>query len=131
MKNFLFAVFVIIIITTVFLLFSSDVDDKNRLFLSRFGLETERKPVSFEEIEIPKSFDSIYESYNLMQLSAGLDLSRSKGKKAVRYTYKILNFPEARDTFANVICVKGKPVAGDICCPDLDGFILPLNYLRR
>ena len=130
MKNFLFTVFLVCVITLVFLLFSSDINDKNRRFLSRYGIKTENKPVSFEEIEIPKSFDSVYEGYNIMQITAGLDLSAYKGKKAVRYTYKILNFPEKCDTFANVICVNGKPVAGDICCPKLDGFLLPLDYLK-
>ena len=130
MKNFLFAILVITAITAVFLFFSSDINSKNRRFLAQFGLETAEKPVSFEEIKIPKSFDAVYESYNIMQIASGFDLSCYKGKKAVRYTYKILNFPDKNDVYANLICVKGKPVAGDICCPALDGFILPLNYLK-
>lgn len=130
MKNFLFAILTISVITIAFLIFSSDIDGKNERFLAQFGLEIDKKPLSFEEIEIPESFDSVYESYNIMQISSGFDLSRYKGKKAVRYTYKILNFPDNSNVFVNLICIKGKPVAGDICCPALDGFILPLNYLK-
>ena len=130
MKNFLFAILVIIVITIVFLFFSDDINEKNKRFLTGFGLETDANPVSFEEIRIPESFDSVYQDYNAMQIASGFDLSRYKGKKAVRYTYRLLNFPSGGNVFANVICVKGKPVAGDICCPELSGFILPLNYLR-
>ena len=130
MKNFLLAITVITVITIVFLIFSNGINEKNERFLARFGLETDSKPVSFEEIKIPESFDAVYQDYNAMQIASGFDLSRYKGKKAVRYTYKILNFPYSGNVFANVICIKGKPVAGDICCPELSGFILPLNYLK-
>ena len=130
MKNFLFTIIVITVITIVFLIFSNDINKKNGQFLARFGLETDDAPVSFEEIKIPESFDAVYQDYNAMQIVSGFDLSRYKGKKAVRYTYRVLNFPYNGNVFANVICVNGKPVAGDICCPELSGFILPLNYLK-
>lgn len=130
----MFPVFVavIIAITLVFLFFSSDMDILNRHFLSGFGIKTDLKPISQEEIIIPTDFDSVYENYNLIQLEAGFDLSGYKGAKAVRYTYKMLNFPnnERKNIYANVICIKNKQVGGDICCTDIDGFILPLNFLK-
>lgn len=123
---------VIIAITIVFLFFSSDMDILNRHFLSTFGIKTDAKPISQEEIIIPATFDSVYENYNLIQLQAGFDLTEYKGAKAVRYTYKMLNFPnnERKNIYANVICIKNRQVGGDICCTDIDGFILPLNFLK-
>ncbi len=123
---------VIVAITLVFLFFSSDMDILNRHFLSTFGIKTDLKPVSQEEIIIPSEFDSVFENYNLIQLEAGFDLNDYKGKKAVRYTYKMLNFPnnERKNIYADVICVKNRQIGGDICCTDIDGFILPLNFLE-
>lgn len=132
MKNFLFAVILIIFIALVFVFFSNDINSKNLRFLSSFGIKADPSFVSFEEIIIPKEFDSVYEEYNFLQIQAGFDLLEYRGSTAVRYTYKVLNFPQGSgDTvYANVISLSGKPIGGDICCPAIDGFMLPLNYLR-
>ena len=66
----------------------------------------------------------------MMQIESGLDLVPHKGEKAVRRTYRITNFSQsAEEVFANVIFVNNTPVAGDINCPSLSGFILPLSYM--
>ena len=131
MKKMFITVIAIAAITLVFLLFSSDMDLLNRAFLSKFGIKTDSKAVSQEEFVIPFEFDGIFENYNLVQLEAGFDLTDYRGQKAVRYTYKMLNFPETdrENIYANVICVKTRQVGGDICCSDIDGFILPLTFL--
>lgn len=128
---FLIAISVIIAITLLFLFFSSDMDLLNRKFLSEFGIKTEHKSVSSEEIEIPYVFDDVYNNYNLIQIQAGFDLMDYRGKKAIRYTYKIQNFPNDTNgnIYANVICLRNRQIGGDICCVGIDGFILPLNYL--
>ena len=132
MKKMLFIIAVIIAITIIFLLFSSDTEILNRRFLQNFGIEIEKNAVTVEEIKIPEEFDSVYENYNVIQLEAGFDLNGFKGKNAVRYTYKMLNFPNSvrKNIYANVICINHKPIGGDICCTDIDGFILPLNFLK-
>lgn len=131
MKKMLFVILVIAITALTFLMFSSDMDILNRRFLARFEIETDLKAVSQEEFVIPENFDNIFSNYNVIQLEAGFDLTEYKGKKAVRYTYKMLNFPksERKNIYANVICVKNRQIGGDICCTDIDGFILPLTFL--
>lgn len=130
-KMFFIIVLLITLIALFFLFFSTDINTINKNFLSAFAIITGNEPVSVEEIIIPEDFDKVYENYNFLQIQAGFDLSDFKGRKAVRYTYKITNFPEdiKRDVFANVICVDNTPVGGDIFCPAIDGFMLPLNYL--
>lgn len=133
MKKMFFAIILLIlVITSVFLLFSSDIDILNRRFLRNFGIETDLMAVSSEEIEIPYFFDTVYQNYNLLQIEAGFDLLDYRGKKAVRYTYKMLNFPknDSKNVYANVICINNKQVGGDICSTDIDGFMLPLNFLK-
>ncbi len=130
-KMYLLTVFLIFVITVLFLLFSTDTDRTNRSFLAGFGLEAEKDAYSAEEIVIPEEFDSVYQNYNSLQIEAGLDLSPYKGKTAVKYTYRLLNFPENQNSviYANVICVRRRPVAGDIVNPSMDGFVLPLNWV--
>ncbi len=130
-KMFFLIIISIVLITFFFLFYSSDINVINKSFLSAFSIEIYPEPVTFEEITIPKVFDNIYESYNFLQIQSGFDLSDYKGKNAVRYTYKVLNFPdtEEKEVYANVICIDNTPVGGDIFCPAIDGFMLPLNYL--
>lgn len=130
-KMFFFMICTIAIITFLFISFSSDINTINEKFLSGFGIKINPSPVSFEEIKIPEKFNSAYLNYNFLQIQSGLDLLDFSGRSAMRYTYKILNFPQndGKAVYANVICVGSKPVGGDICCPSIDGFLLPLNYL--
>jgi len=130
-KMYFLTISIILILTLGFLFCFCDENALNRRFLSRYEILVKEKPYLIEEVEIPTHFDEYYNNYNILQIESGLNLSRYKGKKAIRYTYEILNFPE--DTgctiFVNVITVNSKPVAGDINCPALSGFILPLSYL--
>lgn len=128
-KMYIFTVFLIVIIAVCFLIFVKDTETLNNLFLSAYHIKTSRSPLYYEEFTIPSEFDRTYDEYNMMQTEAGLDLLPHAGKKAVRYTYTVLNFPSEDTVYANVICVHGKPIAGDITCPSLNGFTLPLNYL--
>ncbi len=129
-KMYLLTILIILILTLGFLFCFCDENALNRRFLSRYGIEVKENPYLIEEIEIPLLFDDFYKNYNVLQIESGLNLSQYKGKKATRYTYEVLNFPEdtGSTVYANVITVKSKPVAGDINCPALSGFILPLSY---
>ncbi len=129
-KMYFLTISIILILTLGFLFFFCDENTLNRRFLSRYGIEVKENPYLVEEIEIPPQFDEFYDNYNVLQIESGLNLSKYKGKKATRFTYEVLNFPEdtGSTVFANVITVKSKPVAGDINCPALSGFILPLSY---
>lgn len=132
-KLYLMAIAIIFLITVGFLFFYCDINTLNKKFLSSYGIEVSPEPYLVEEIEIPQVFDEYYKSYDTLQIESGLNLSQFKGKKAVRYTYKITNFPDKSisDIYANVICFRRKPVGGDINCPSLSGFILPLSYIKK
>ncbi len=106
--------------------------DKNAEFLKSYGWEIEPRPVEVCDITIPPAFDEVYENYNLLQLEAGLDLSPYCGCEAVRYTYILTNFPyeTATPVRANVVTVRGVPVAGDIMTVGIDGFMYSLNFNR-
>ncbi len=129
-KMYFLAVLIICGITIIFLLFSSDVNRENLKLLKSFGISVHEKPTDISSLTIPREFDDIYENYNFLQIQSGFNLEKYKGKQAVRYTYKITAVPNgiSKNIFANVICINGKAVGGDIICPELDGFIKPLNY---
>lgn len=107
--------------------------DANIEFLNGFGWETEERYIEKEKITIPTEFDAVYRNYNELQKKSGFDLEKYKGKKAVRYTYIVKNYPEAAESEvrANVICVDGTPVGGDVMTTALDGFMKPLNFLSQ
>lgn len=131
-KMYFLTIALILLILSGFLLFYNDTDALSEHFLAEYGIITDAKPDFFEEFTIPNEFDEYYTAYNMMQIECGLDLTPHCGKNAVKYTYRIMNIPQAENTavYANVICVKGKPVAGDITCPRLNGFTVPLNGLE-
>ena len=64
-------------------------DAQAESFLKSFGVDSVLEKTGEEKIIIPKKFNSLYEKYNEMQKRIGLDLSRYKGKSALKATYKI------------------------------------------
>ena len=92
-------------------------------FLSQFGYTVEETPVESVEVSIPDEFDKVFATYNELQKQAGLDLGRYKGKKVMRYTYKVTNYEGYGDTvYANLLVYKNKIVGGDVCSADPHGF---------
>ncbi len=105
-------------------------DNAGRIaFLSRFGWQVEEEPTEILEIVIPAEFDNVYEQYNQLQQQQGYDLTRWRGKTARRYTYRILNYPNAEDeVFVNLIICQGQIIAGDVSSIALNGFMHGLIY---
>ena len=98
--------------------------DDGKSFLSQYGWETDSTLVEECEVTIPKEFDKVMTSYNEIQKQQGLDLSKYCKKTAIRYTYKVTNYPSYEGTvYANIIVYKDKVIAGDICSADAKGFI--------
>ena len=98
-------------------------------FLKQFGWEVEKTPEKETVVRIPSEFDSIMSSYNDLQKKIGLDLEKCAGKEAVRYTYKVTNYPGYDgEVFANIVIYKNSVIAGDVCSADVDGFIHDLTY---
>ena len=78
-------------------------------FLSQFGYTVEETPIESVEVTIPDEFDKVFATYNELQKQVGLDLGRYKGKKVMRYTYKVTNYDGYSDTvYANLLVYKNK-----------------------
>lgn len=98
--------------------------DADRIaFLSKYGYTVEETPIETVEVTIPKEFDKVFAAYNELQKAEGLDLGRYKGKKLMRYTYKVTNYPSYDgDVYASLLIYKNKVVGGDVCSASPDGF---------
>ncbi|MBR0365705.1 MAG: DUF4830 domain-containing protein [Clostridia bacterium] len=99
--------------------------DRCRAFLSQYGWETEAQSTDHTEVYIPQAFDEVYKSYNELQKQAELDLSPYRGMSGIRYTFIVTNYPldVGEPVYANVICINGSPVAGDIMTVSARGFM--------
>lgn len=92
-------------------------------FLAQFGYVVEETPLEACEVRIPKDFDRVFAAYNELQKGEGLDLARYKGKKMMRYTYRVTNYDGYADpVYANILVYKNKVVGGDVCSADPNGF---------
>lgn len=98
-------------------------------YLNSLGWEVEEEPIEEQKVIIPREFNDIYERYNDLQKMQGFDLSKYGGLEATRYTYKVLNFPDAKGmVVADIIVYRNRVIAGDIQSNALDGFMVGLKY---
>ena len=93
-------------------------------FLKQFGWEVEQEPVSIEEIVIPQQFNQVYERYNELQKTQGMDLTKYTGKTVKKVVYQITNY-QRQDTivYATLLIYHDKVIGGDISSAQLDGFM--------
>lgn len=97
-------------------------------FLAQFGWEVDKTPLEEVTIKIPAEFDKVMNSYNELQRSQGLDLTKYRSKEVKRYTYRVTNYPNYDgDVMANVIVYKNRVIGGDLCSSDVRGFICGFN----
>ncbi len=128
---YLAAVIIIALTAFVFVAFASDeADINNKKFLEGYGWQTNGRSIEKADVIIPEPFDLVYENYNKFQTEAGLDLEPYMGMRGIRYTYIVENYPidVGEDVRANVICINGEPVGGDIMTVSVNGFMHSLNY---
>lgn len=93
-------------------------------FLKQFGWEVKADPKESVEVTIPAEFDKVFTGYNEIQRRQGLDLSKYKKKKVMRYTYEITNYEGAEGTvYANLLIYRNRVIGGDVCSADTGGFI--------
>lgn len=102
-------------------------DRDRRDFLSQFGWEVSDKEPFYEEVSIPKEFDSIFAAYNDMQKKQGLDLSKYAGKICQHYRYEITNFDAGETVYANLLVYRGRVIGGDISSAKMNGFSHPFT----
>ena len=134
MQKIIAYILIILIISAISLsclAFTTWKNKDNIEFLRSYGWEVKKKPIEKVEVIIPSEFDDVYNNYNQIQLQAGLNLENYKGKKGIRYTYEVTNYPkEISDTVrANIIIIDNTPVAGDIMTTNINGFMHSL-YLN-
>ena len=93
-------------------------------FLNECGYEVSQKPVQIQEVIIPDEFSSDYEKYNEFQKISGFDLSKFKGCRVKKYTYKVLNYSDCKDeVVANIIIYNDRIIGGDVSSTVLGGFV--------
>lgn len=91
-------------------------------FIESLGLSADDSKVQSKTVIIPKDFSDVYTRYNDLQLKAGFDLSKYKGKEAVIYSY-----PLSEERVVHLIVHKGRIIGGDIADTCFDGEMKPLK----
>ena len=90
-------------------------NDTRVKFLQSFGWDVDNSPVESSQVRIPETSTEVFDRYNQLQKSQGYDLSKLAGKNAMRYVYKVNNFPGATDpVYATVLVYKNAVVGGDV-----------------
>ena len=93
-------------------------------FMEKYGVKVDEGSETSEQFRMPPDFDRVIIGYNELQRRQGLDLSKYKGKRVTRYTYKLQG---EDNTYANLFVHRGKIVACDISDASPDGFVKPLT----
>ena len=84
-------------------------------FLKGFGWEVAASPTESGQVKIPNQPSDVFDRYNQLQKSQGYDLTQYAGKTAMRYVYKVTNYPGATDpVYATVLVYKNQIIGGDI-----------------
>ena len=92
-------------------------------FMEKFGVSVDPDSETSEQFRMPPDFDRVIAGYNELQRRQGLDLSKYKGKRVIRYTYKL----SGEDAYANLFVHRGKIVACDVSSASPDGYVKPLT----
>lgn len=100
-----------------------ETNDERVTFLRNQGLNVIEAPCEIVEVVLPNEFDSVFNEYNSLQRSQGLDLEKFKGKTVTRYTYVVDGYDYDGKVLANIIIYKDKMIAGDVCSVEGEGFI--------
>ena len=99
-------------------------DNKQRLeIFGQFGWRTSSEPIECKEVTIPEEFNEVYENYNEIQISQGLNLEDYKGVTCERYTYDVMNYPGDENVVVNILVHDGIVIGGDVCSRDAYGFM--------
>ena len=93
-------------------------------YAKRLGYSVNEYTETAKSVVIPQEFGSVYTQYNKLQLAAGFDLQKYKGREAVIYEYELYEYAECEDTvYIHFIVIDGVLVGGDICSARLNGFM--------
>lgn len=103
-------------------------NDARVQFLKDFGWDVTTSPTESGRVKIPEQTTEVFDRYNALQKSQGYDLSQYAGKTAMRYVYRINNYPGATEpVYATLLIYKNKIIGGDITDTTAGGHIRPLK----
>ena len=105
-------------------------NDARVKFLNSFGWDVASAPVESSQVRIPEKTTEVFDRYNQLQKSQGYDLSKLSGKNAMRYVYKVSNYPGTQEpVYATLLVYKNKIIGGDVTDTaakgKIQGFKLP------
>ena len=92
-------------------------------YLLQLGYETDFATAETKTVQIPKTFDAVYETYNRMQKECGFDLQKYAGKKVELTTLHVTNWPSGEEVLADVLVYKKKVIGGAVYTASVDGFM--------
>ncbi len=100
-------------------------DNAKRIaFLSSYGWRIREEAIEIRDVVIPLEFGDVYRHYNEIQRAQNCDLEPYRGKVVRRYSYEVLNYPDADvPVRANLLLYEDEIIGGDICSVRLDGFM--------
>ena len=97
-------------------------NDERVQFLSDLGWQVSTSPVESSQVRIPAESTEVFDRYNTLQKSQGYDLSKFAGKTAMRYVYKVENFPNATEpVYATLLIYKNQVIGGDVTDTAVNG----------
>lgn len=97
-------------------------------YLEALGWKVEPEPLETKSLVIPRSFTGVYADYAALQARQGYPLAEYGGMEAVRYSFRVLNYPGGSEEIVADLVVCGQTViAGDIQSTALDGFMKGLK----
>lgn len=101
----------------------AETGEERMAFLRQFGWTVNSEPLEITEVAIPAVFNEVYLTYNELQKSQGLDLSRYAGKICKKWVYEVTNYPGTEENVrATLLILDGRVIGGDLASPALDGF---------
>ena len=99
-------------------------NDARVQFLRDFGWQVTTSPVESGQVKIPEEAGEVFGRYNTLQKQQGYDLSRYAGKTAMRYVYKVNNYPGATEpVYATLLVYKNQVIGGDVTDTSAKGHI--------
>ncbi|MBP1736698.1 MAG: hypothetical protein H6Q60_579 [Oscillospiraceae bacterium] len=99
-------------------------NDDRIAYLQSYGWTVNEQPLASEELLIPEQFDDSYTTYLKLQSDQGFDLSQYCGKKVMRYTYEITNYPTGETGVQiSLLIYKNNVIGGEVLSATQNGFV--------
>lgn len=100
-------------------------------YLTQMGYQLDAASCRSKKVQIPKTFDAVYETYNDLQKECGFDLSRYAGKKVNLSTWTVTNWPDGEAVLVDVLVYKDKVIGGAVYTASVEGFMYGLRPMAE